>query len=44
MADWIGITVTILIISFIMLIVWSKVQGDKITDILAEIRDLLKGE
>lgn len=42
--DWLGIILTLLIIIFIILLVWSKMQGDTIIEILGEIRDFLKGD
>lgn len=41
--DWLGMGLTVAIILFIILIVWSKIQGDKIIDILSDIREFMKG-
>ena len=40
--DWSGFLITLLIILFIIFIIWSKVQGDSIMDILRDIRDFIK--
>jgi len=39
--DWLGTGISLLIIIALILVVWAKVQGDAVTDILREIRDLL---
>lgn len=44
MTDWLGTGITVAIILFIILIIWAKIQGDNIIDILAEIRDFMKGD
>jgi len=41
--DWLGISLTFLIIVFIILLVWAKMQGDTIINVLEEIRDFVKG-
>ena len=40
--DWMGIGLTLIIVLFIILLVWSKMQGDSIMDILRDIRDFVK--
>lgn len=40
--DWLGLGITIIILLFIILIVWAKMQGDKVTDVLSQIRDFIK--
>ena len=40
--DWVGLGITFLILTFIILIVWSRIQGDTIIDILRDIRDFMK--
>ena len=42
--DYVGIGLTIVIVIFILLLVWARVQGDTVIEILGEIRDFLKGE
>ena len=42
--DWLGIGLTLIIILAIILIIWAKIQGDKVVDVLAQIRDLMRGE
>jgi hypothetical protein len=42
--DWLGAGLTILIILAIILIIVAKIQGQRIVDVLAQIRDLAKGE
>jgi len=44
MIDWVGTSITLLIIVFLILIVWSKIQGDPIIEILSEMRDFMKGD
>jgi hypothetical protein len=44
MTDWLGILLSIAIVLFIILMVWAKVQGDTVVEILSEIRDFMKGE
>lgn len=44
MTDWLGIILSLLIVIFIILLVWAKVQGDTVVSILSEIRDFLKGD
>lgn len=39
--DWLGTGISLLIICALILIVWAKVQGDTVTDILREIKDIL---
>ena len=42
--DWLGIGLTLIIILAIILIIWAKIQGDRVVDVLAQIRDLMRGE
>jgi hypothetical protein len=42
--DWIGLGITIAIVLFLVLLVWAKMQGDTIIEILSEIRDFMRGE
>ena len=42
--DWIGLSITLAIVLFLMLLVWAKMQGDTIIDILSDIRDFMRGE
>lgn len=44
MTDWLGTGITLLIILFIILIIWSKIQGDTIIDLLQDIKDFVKEE
>lgn len=44
MTDWLGTSITIVIILFIILLIWAKVQGDKLIDILSDIRDFMRGD
>ena len=44
MADWLGIGLAILIVLSIIFAVIARVQGQKITELLADIRDLMKGD
>lgn len=44
MTDWLGTSITIGIILFILLLIWAKVQGDKVIDILSDIRDFMRGD
>ena len=40
--DWVGTILAFVVVIFIILLVWAKVQGDTIIEILEEIRDFLK--
>ena len=42
--DWLGMGISLVIILFIILIVWAKIQGDKVVDVLAQIRDFIEGK
>lgn len=42
--DWLGIGISVFILCAIILIVWAKIQGDRVVDVLAQIRDLMKGQ
>lgn len=42
MTEWLSIVLTGGIIFFIVLVIWSKVQGDSIVDIMRDIIDLIK--
>ena len=42
--DWLGMGLTVLIILFIILIIWAKVQGDRLIDVLSEIKDFMRGD
>ena len=41
--DYLGISLTIIIILGILFIVWSKVTGQTVGELLSEIRDFIKG-
>lgn len=43
-ADWIGISITIIIILAIIFIVIAKIQGDRVVDVLGQILDFVKGK
>lgn len=40
--DWVGMGISLLIVLFIILIVWAKIRGDDIIDILSDIRDFIR--
>jgi len=42
--DILGLSLTVTIVLFIILLIWSKMQGDTIIEILGEIRDFVKGD
>jgi hypothetical protein len=39
--DWLGTGISLLIIIALILIVWAKVQGDTVIEILREIKELM---
>ena len=41
--DWLGIGITIFVIFFIIILVWSRMQQQKISETIEEIRDILRG-
>lgn len=43
-ADWVGISVSVLIILMIFLIIVAKIQGDRVIDVLEQFLDFVKGE
>lgn len=40
---WLDTTLVILIITFIILMIWSKLQHQEMLDTLNEIRDFIRG-
>ena len=39
---WLDILLVVLIITFIILIVWSKIMGQRMLDTVVEIKDMIK--
>ena len=41
--NWIDVILVVSIITFIVLIVWSKIMGQRMLDTVLEIKEILKG-
>lgn len=44
MIDWLGVSLSLLIILAIIIIVIAKVQGDRVVDVLSELLAFIRGE
>jgi hypothetical protein len=44
MSEWFDIALTFLIIGFLILVIWSRIEHKEIMDILQEIKDFTVGK
>jgi hypothetical protein len=42
--DWLGAALTFFIIFFMIVIIIAKIQGQRVIDVLAQFRDLIRGQ
>lgn len=42
--DWLGISISVLIILMIIFIVIAKIQGERVIDVVGQFIDLIKGD